>query len=340
MAAGTERRFLPAGAMRRIVVLGAGRLAVTGAEFARGSGIAVEVFGAPRQADARLPDGRSVADVLAALGAAPRYVESIRDCAGGPYDGPADGAVILSLGSPFIIGQDLIDVYEGRVINSHGSLLPEWRGGGGFSWRILAGDRRGNSCFHLVTPGIDDGDVVLERAYTFPPKARTPQEWMDYALKQDAACLGELLEGIRDGRTFAVRRQDEARSTYFPRLDSHRQGYIDWSWPGEEIERFILAFSHPYDGAKTFVGEQTVRLFDGYFSADSSHPHGFFHGLILRASVDSLAVACTGGMLTVARAEIITDAELKPGDRLVTPAALLEEALRLRPRYTPKGLVA
>ncbi len=48
----------------------------------------------------------------------------------GPYDGPADGAVILSLGSPFIIGQDLIDVYEGRVINSHGSLLPEWRGGG------------------------------------------------------------------------------------------------------------------------------------------------------------------------------------------------------------------
>ena len=77
--------------------LGAGRLAVTGAEFARGSGITVEVFGGPRQADTRLPDGRSVADVLAALGAALRYVESIRDCAGGPYDGPADGAGGMSL---------------------------------------------------------------------------------------------------------------------------------------------------------------------------------------------------------------------------------------------------
>lgn len=333
-----RHRFLPPEALRRLVVLGVGRLTTATAEYAREYGLEATVFGGPRQVNATLADGRLAIDRLAELGVEVRIVEDIRKCPNGPYQLPAERAVVLSLGSPFVIRQDLIDRYEGRIINSHGAPLPEWRGGGGFSWRILAGDRRGHSCFHLVTPRIDDGDVVLERSYEFPDTVRTPQQYMDHAERQDRALLRELLDGLRQGRSFELRRQDESRATYFPRLDSRRQGYIDWSWPGDEIERFILAFSHPYDGAKTFIGDTLVRVFDAHFAAGPARRHAFFNGLILRALPDQLVVACTGGTLNVPRTAIAVEAEPKPGDRLVTPAALVEEALRLRPRYTPAGL--
>lgn len=334
----TSLCFLPAGSLDHIVVLGAGRLAVAVAEFGEEAGIQVSVYGGPRQRDARDPDGRAIEDRLSVHGTRVSYVPSLRDCEGGPHQTSPENALVLSLGSPFIISRDLIDRFEGRVINSHGAPLPEWRGGGGFSWRILAGDRRGNTCFHLVTQGIDDGDVVFERGYEFPGALRSPQQWMDFAFARDRECLLELLQGILDGRCFVLRPQDEHSATYMPRLDSARQGYIDWSWPADEVERFVMAFSHPYDGAKTFIGDGSVRVFECRGSVTQALPHSFFAGLIIRRTEHAITVCCRNSVLDIPIQAIKTEVALHAGDRFTTPPSLLEHALQLRPRYTPSGL--
>ena len=49
-------------------------------------------------------------------------------------------------------------------------------------------------------------------------------------------------------------------STYWPRLKTDINGWVDWSLKIDSIERFICAFDEPYSGAKTFLGNKTVSL--------------------------------------------------------------------------------
>ena len=52
--------------------------------------------------------------------------------------------IALSFGARWIINKKLRDdLFRGLVLNAHGARLPNDRGGGGFSWRIMRGDRIG-----------------------------------------------------------------------------------------------------------------------------------------------------------------------------------------------------
>ncbi|NQV81458.1 MAG: hypothetical protein HQ495_12960 [Alphaproteobacteria bacterium] len=264
----------------------------------------------------------------------------IRTCPNNPYETADDQTLIFSFGSPYIIRQDLIDLYGSRVVNSHGAPLPEWRGGGGYSWRILANDRRGNTCFHQVTAGIDRGDILFQRGYVFPSKARFPKDWMEVADREAASAATEFLGALLAGAPISQVSQDETQATYFPRLQTASQAYIDWSWNCDEIERFVLAFSFPYEGAKTYLGDQIVRIMDCRATCGLPKSHSFFRGLIYRADHEYFYVVGDGGSLVVPKNAVEADLRLREGDRLYTPNSLLDQAMALRPVYTPAGLKA
>ena len=82
----------------------------------------------------------------------------------------------ISFGSPFIFKQKDIDNFQGHLINSHGAPLPEFKGGGGFSWRILQRDKRGTVLMHLVTTRIDEGAWIFRKDFMFSDSERIPEE--------------------------------------------------------------------------------------------------------------------------------------------------------------------
>ena len=269
---------------------------------------------------------------MRALGARVTLCENLRDPDPNPCALARDGAILLSLGSPFLIPSDLVSVYRGLAFNCHNAPLPEWRGGGGFSWRIMAGDRRGRTCVHVVAPGVDGGGLVLSVDYVFPASARLPRDYQEYSVLQAKPALGGFIAQLANGIRPEPAPQDHSIATYFPRLNTEAQGWIDWSWPGAQIERFILAFSHPYSGAKTLLGTEAVKIFDARFSQSESH--SFFSGLIVRDA--PLTIACQDGVLVCSETE--TTARVRVGDRLITPADVLNRAMEMRPIYTPTGL--
>lgn len=322
----------PPEGFRRLLILGVGEQVCDIAIFCARRGIRLQLFAGPRQAEAVLAVRTHLPDLDATI------VDSIRSAPTGPYATADRQTLVMSLGSPWIIRRDLIDLYEGRIINTHGAPLPEWRGGGGFSWRIMAGDRRGASCFHLVTEGLDDGPIIQLRPYEFPAHCRKPCDYIRHALEVEREAVVDLLDAIHEGRELAIARQEEAAATYFPRLSTDLQGYIDWCWPGSDIERFILAFSNPYDGASTFIGEQRVHLLDAKFSPTDTRWHPFMHGLIIYMGESVFHVAVDGGRLVVP-ADAISGALPRLGDRFHTPPPMLERARAYRPVYTPAGLL-
>ncbi len=330
--------LFPSGGLRRIIVLGLGRQVLTVAAFCRRRGVALEVFAGERQADMALPDGRLIRDELAAQGVAIRVANALQGLPTGPYSTADPGSLLFSFGSPYIIRQDLLDLYNGRAVNSHGAPLPEWRGGGGFSWRILAGDTRGVVLFHLISAGIDEGDILYRREYQFPSHARLPRDWEDVAAGHEEQGVVQFLDGIWEGREFVRQAQDESQATYFPRLHTPSQAYLDWSWTGDALERFIRAFSHPYSGAMTQLAGETVHILDASFDPKEAFPHPFFHGLVYRIHDNAIRVAVADGALSIRVSDIQAPRPVQPGDRFCTPAHLLEHALAVRPFYTPTGL--
>jgi methionyl-tRNA formyltransferase len=254
-----------------------------------------------------------------------------------------DTTIGLSVSAPWIFTRNTIDKFGGKLFNSHASNLPQDRGGGGFSWRILRDERFGCSMLHEVVGRIDGGRIVETCEYPFPPEARTPADYMMVAAEKDIANLERLITKVLDGTPLTLTKQDEHLATYWPRLNTDTHSHIDWSWRMLEVERFIRAFDNPYSGARTTVnGGMQVRLKDCHASKTDTAFHPFQVGMVFRKSKNTLHVALIDGSLIVRQllsedgVNILEDVRL--GDRFFTAASLLEKAQFTRVAYTARGL--
>lgn len=248
----------------------------------------------------------------------------------------------LSLGAPWVMRQDLIERFGRRLFNSHGARLPRDRGAGGFSWRILRGDRLGYSVLHELTAGVDKGGVVKLEEYLFPAGCRTPADYQAFARERDLTMLKALVEDVESGRSLEVRSQPEYLSTYWPRLHTLTNGAIDWRWRLADIERFINAFDRPFAGAFSLMNGERRHLRGCQTTTDDGAFHPFQRGLVYRKSDLGLFVAVDGGGIIVTEVldqegRNVTSA-VRLGDRFHTPENLLAEALCFRPQYTASGL--
>lgn len=68
--------------------------------------------------------------------------------------------LVVLAGFMRIIGSNLLEPFEGRMINLHPSLLPLYRGTGTYRRAIEAGDRQHGASIHFVTEQLDGGPVI------------------------------------------------------------------------------------------------------------------------------------------------------------------------------------
>lgn len=246
----------------------------------------------------------------------------------------------ISLGAPWIFKAKFIRRFEGRLVNLHGQLLPKDRGGGGYSWLILSGQRRSGNVLHLVDTGIDSGQIVQYAEYFFPASCRKPIDYQAFANTQKISLLKDFIEDIDRGKNFELIDQMDYLSTYWPRLNTNAQAYIDWNWSVDEIENFVCAFDDPYDGVATFLQGRKVHLKSCFAEADGQIFHPFQYGIVYRKSGDTLFVASRGGTLIVQRVISASSeiTKIRLGDRFYTPQSVLDEAKAFRAFYNAQGL--
>ncbi len=268
------------------------------------------------------------------------------DCASQLNSMLLEGEMIaVSFGARWILKSKLRDtLFRGLVLNAHGTRLPNDRGGGGFSWRIMRGDRIGNLVLHQIDDGIDTGPVVLSEEYIVPRHIQTPAEHDGYYLQKLSGFICEFLKKIIAERcTFESAPQVNYSSTYYPRLHTPTHGWIDWSWPASDIEKFILAFDAPYPGARTFWKNEIVVLRNCQLHVGEIGHHAFQTGLVIRNNRKWLTVALGGEhclLVSDARDENGRDLipHIKEGDRLFTPQSTLDLAMTTRVQFTSTGL--
>ncbi len=161
----------------------------------------------------------------------------------------------------FIINQDVIDYFPLGIVNSHFSLLPEWRGADPITFAILSGQTRTGVSLMLITAGMDEGPLLAQVPYEIPKDCTTP-ELTDALIEASNKALIDVLPKYIQGEISPVPQTDatiadSAEPTY-SRKFTKKDGEIDWSKPAAQIEREIRAFIEWPKSRTTLGGKDIV----------------------------------------------------------------------------------
>ncbi|MCK9631758.1 MAG: hypothetical protein M0R30_08940 [Methanoregula sp.] len=254
----------------------------------------------------------------------------------------------LSAAAPWIFDDAFLQAFEPYgIFNIHGTSLPQDRGGTIVSWQIMNRKRLGFAIIHKMHKNPDAGSILQVQEFIYSSSCRTPLDFIQEYEKQQIdiginACIG-YSKGNLDLKNLS--KQPEYLSTYWPRLKSSLNGWIDWSWNGYHLESFILAFDVPYDGAYSTWRGKTIKIKSVFFQPDllfAPYQWGLVYRINRGEKLRYLAVAINGGTLYI---QSICDQNgidlinlVAVGDRFLTQPQQLSEAAKRTVKYND-GLV-
>lgn len=168
--------------------------------------------------------------------------------------------VVIDYG--IIIAQDVIDAFPLGIINSHFSLLPEWRGADPISFAILSGQEKTGVSLMLIDAGMDTGKLLSQAVFTIPATHTTPAltedliNISDKSLRQviPAWVAGKIQPAPQEMVTLAK----TSEPTYSRKL-TKEDGVIDWQKPAAVIEREIRAYIE-WPKSRTALGQIGVVI--------------------------------------------------------------------------------
>lgn len=152
--------------------------------------------------------------------------------------------VLIDFG--IIVSAETINSFELGIINSHFSLLPQWRGADPITFAILSGQVTTGVSLMLLVQKMDEGPLLGQATYDIPETATTP-ELTDDLIELSNALLQELVPRYLRGELIAspqelITQASSKEPTYSRKL-TKADGKIDWSKSAVQLEREIRAFA-------------------------------------------------------------------------------------------------
>jgi methionyl-tRNA formyltransferase len=266
-------------------------------------------------------------------------VERYCDAAGIPWarhglDDPAAAAalaaaapdLVINVNSYGVLREPILSLPPDGIVNFHNGPLPRYRGLNACSWALLNGEREHGVTWHFVDAGIDSGPILAQRR--FPIAAdETAARLIVRSIREGVALFAEMLPALLAGASTAVP-QDAAQATYHGRRDTPDEGWIDWAWSFERIDRLVRALDfhplpNPFVPARTTWRErQLVVRRVARESDETGQP-----GIVVEAGESGLVVQAGDARVRLLELvddrgrrrrpiEIASDYELRTGGRL------------------------
>jgi methionyl-tRNA formyltransferase len=149
-------------------------------------------------------------------------------------------AVLIDFG--ILVSQQVINYFPLGIVNSHFSLLPQWRGADPITFSILSGQKTTGVSLMLLVEAMDEGPLLSYGEYDLPEDITTP-ELTDDLIKLSYDLLETVLPAYCDGSIVLSDQSVTGRKVSYSRKLSKEDGVIDWHKPAVQIERDIRAFA-------------------------------------------------------------------------------------------------
>ncbi len=223
--------------------------------------------------------------------------------------GPFSSSLGVLIDFGIIVSQLVIDSFTYGIINSHFSLLPEWRGADPINFALLSGQSKTGVSLMLIDVGMDTGKILVQKSLVIPNDETSTSLTQNLIALSDTL-LKQYIPSYLSGLTKPRTQPHPDRATYSRKL-SKKDGILDFNKPAAVLEREIRAFIEWPKSSTHIAGKDVI---------------------VLKASVDTLASGVTGsfyitpqkniGVYTSSGALIIET--LKPaGKNIMTSQAFL-----------------
>ena len=100
--------------------------------------------------------------------------------------------IICLAGFMKILSKDFIEVFKGRILNIHPSLLPKYKGLNTHARAVAAKDKFSGCSVHLVTAELDGGPILAQSKVTIE-KTDTAETLSSKVLKEEHLLYPEVL---------------------------------------------------------------------------------------------------------------------------------------------------
>lgn len=172
-------------------------------------------------------------------------------------------AVLIDFG--IIVSQDVIDVFPLGIVNSHFSLLPEWRGADPITFAILSGQERTGVSLMLLVEAMDEGPIIafgvqnLDESFT-TPLLTAHLIRLSYGLLRDELprYVGTQKKGVsQTDLPSLITDFDYPSVPSYSRKLTKEDGLLDFTKPAARLAREVRAYLD-WPKSRCDLGKQTI----------------------------------------------------------------------------------
>ena len=165
---------------------------------------------------------------------------------------PAKSELAILIDFGIIVSRKIIDYFQLGIINSHFSILPEWRGADPITFAVLGGQTTTGVSLMLLVEAIDEGPLLAYGEYEMPADTTTPLLTQEL-IKLSQALLVETVPKYIAGELQPVAQSKTGREVSYSRKLVKADGMVDFGKPARQIEREVRAYQPwPKSQAKIF----------------------------------------------------------------------------------------
>lgn len=152
----------------------------------------------------------------------------------------------------------IIDTSKIKLIILHDSILPKYRGFSPLVSMLINGENKIGVSAIFATNEFDKGAIIYQKTIKieYPIKINQAIEKIGNLYVE---IIEQLVDDISKAKKLKLIDQDESRATYSLWRDTDDY-FIDWNMSSNEIKRFVDAVGYPYDGAKSKINNNIVRI--------------------------------------------------------------------------------
>jgi methionyl-tRNA formyltransferase len=197
-----------------------------------------------------------------------------------------------------IISADTIGRFPLGIINSHFSLLPEWRGADPITFSILSGQPKTGVSLMVIDEGLDTGKLITQKVLPIEPDDTT-LTLTEKLVALSGDLLAEYLPRYIAGDITPKSQPHPDRTTHSRKL-TKADGILDFTKPAEVLEREIRAFTG-WPKSRTQLGGIDVIITKAHVSPAPTNPIGEIiaaPGTVL-ATKHSLEIVTANGNLVI-----------------------------------------
>ena len=157
-----------------------------------------------------------------------------------------------------LIPDNILSTLKIGGVGVHGSseMLPKGRGRSPVNWSLIEGKNKYILQLFLMTPGIDDGDILDFQTFDINKWDTCRTLYYKISIVQKQKLL-ELIPKLIKNEFKRIPQTGEP--TFYPKRTPD-DGLINWNQTSEKLYDFIRAITKPYPGAFSYLDNKKIKI--------------------------------------------------------------------------------